>query len=95
MKFCVSLNYLTARLEQDPTETILCKTIQKKAREDIRKHNLDEMVRQLRHLKAWKKVRRKHSLDKNRMITILDKQCKEIQEQDNTMARIEEFYSEL
>ena len=31
----------------------------------------------------------------NRMITLLDKQGKEIQEHDDTMARIEEFYSEL
>ncbi len=29
------------------------------------------------------------------MITLLDKQGKEIQEQDKSMARIEEFYSEL
>ena len=29
------------------------------------------------------------------MITLLDKQGKEIQEQDNIMERIEEFYSEL
>ena len=42
-----------------------------------------------------KKVRRTHSLGKNRMITLLDKQGKEIQEQDKIMERIEEFYSEL
>ena len=29
------------------------------------------------------------------MITLLDKHGKEIQEQDNIMERIEEFYSEL
>ena len=29
------------------------------------------------------------------MITLLDKQGKEIQEQDNILERIEEFYSEL
>ena len=29
------------------------------------------------------------------MITLLDKQGKEIQEQDNIMERLEEFYSEL
>ena len=40
-------------------------------------------------------VRRTHSLGKNRMITLLDKQGKEIQEQDKIMERIEEFYSEL
>ena len=40
-------------------------------------------------------VRRTHSLGKNRMIIFLDKQGKEIQEQDEIMARIEEFYPEL
>ena len=42
----------------------ICKTIKKKAREDI-------------------------------LITLLDKQVKEVQEQDKIMERIEEFYSEL
>ena len=42
-----------------------------------------------------KKVRRTHNLGKNRMITLLDKHGKEIQEQDNIMERIEEFCSEL
>ena len=42
-----------------------------------------------------KKVRKTHSLGKNRMITLLDKQGKEIQEQDKIMERIEAFYSEL
>ena len=45
--------------------------------------------------KSLKKARRTHSLGKNRMITLLDKQGKEIQEQDEIMERIEEFYSEL
>ena len=45
--------------------------------------------------KSMKKVRKTHSLGKNRMITLLDKQGKEIQEQDKIMERIEEFYSEL
>ena len=42
-----------------------------------------------------KKVRRTHSLGKHRMITLLDKQGKEIQEKYNIMERIQEFYSEL
>ena len=45
--------------------------------------------------KSLKKVRRTHNLGKNRMITLLDKHGKEIQEQDKIMERIEEFYSEL
>ena len=73
----------------------ICKTIKKKAKEAIRKHNLDEIRETIEASKSLKKVRRTHSLGKNRMITLLDKQGKEIQEQDKIMERIEEFYSEL
>ena len=73
----------------------ICKTIKKKAREDIRKHNLDEIRETIEVTKSLKKVRRTYSLGKTRIITLLDKQDKEIQEQDKIMERIEEFYSEL
>ena len=56
---------------------------------------LDEVRETIEASKSLKKVRRTHSLGKNRMITQLDKQGKEIQEQDKIMERIEEFYSEL
>ena len=71
------------------------KTIKKKAREDIRKHNLDEIRKTIEASNSLKKVRRTHSLGKNRMITLLEKQGKEIQEQDKIMERIQELYSEL
>ena len=71
----------------------ICKTIQKKAREDIRKHNLDEIRKKLRQIRPLK--RSEKSLGKNRMVTLLDKQGKEIQEQDKITERIDEFYSEL
>ena len=73
----------------------ICKTIKKKAKEHIRKHNLDEIRETIEASKSLKKVRRTHSLGKTRMITLLDKQGKEIQEQGKIMERIEEFYSEL
>ena len=73
----------------------ICKTIKKKAKEDIRKHNLDEIRETIEASKNLKKTRRTHSLGKNRMITLLDKQGRDIQEQDKIMERIEEFYSEL
>ena len=73
----------------------ICKTIKKKANEDIRKHNLDEIRETIEASKSLKKVRRTHSLGKTRMITLLDKQGKEIQEQDKIIEIIEEFYSEL
>ena len=65
----------------------------KKVREDIRKHNLDEIRETIEASKSLKKVRRTHNLGKYRMITLLDKHGKEIQEQDKIMERIEEFYS--
>ncbi len=59
----------------------ICNTIKKKAREDIRKHNLNEFRETIEATKSLKRVRSIHSLGKNRMMTLLDKQGKEIQEQ--------------
>ena len=42
----------------------ICKTIKKKAREDIRKYNLDEIRETIEASKSLKKVRRTHSLGK-------------------------------
>ncbi len=50
----------------------ICKTIKKKAKEDIRKHNLDVIRETIEASKSLKKVRRTHSLGKNRMITLVD-----------------------
>ena len=44
---------------------------------------------------SLKKVRRTHNLGQHRMITLLDKHGKEIQEQHKIVERIEVFYSEL
>ena len=72
----------------------ICKTVKKKAREDTRKQNLDEIRETIEASKSLKTVRRTHSLGKNRMITLLDKQGKETQEQDKIMEGLEEFYTE-
>ena len=72
----------------------ICKTIKTKAREDIRKHNLDEIRETIVASMSLKKVRRTHSVGKHR-ITLMDKQGEVIQEQDNIMERIDKFYSEL
>ena len=60
----------------------ICKTIKKKAKEDIRKHNLDEIPEIIEAYKSLKKVRRTYSIEKTRIIPLLDKRGKEIQEQD-------------
>ncbi len=73
----------------------ICTTIQKKAKEDIRKHTLYEIRKTIEASESLKNVKTTHSLGKNRMITLLDKQGKEIEEQDKIMKRIEEFYSEI
>ena len=43
----------------------ICKTVKKKVREDIWKHNLDETREPIEASKSLKKVRRTHSLGKN------------------------------
>lgn len=73
----------------------ICKTIKKKAREDIRKHNLETIKRTIETKKSLKKTRRTQTLGQARLITLLDKHGREIQDQDEIMARIEEFYTEL
>ena len=67
-----------------------CKTIKKKAKEDIRKHNLDEIRETIEASNSLKKVRRTHSIGKNRMVTLLDKHGREIQEQHKIMERIDD-----
>ncbi len=68
---------------------LICKTIKKKAKGDIRKHNLDEIWETIEASKSLKKVRRTHSLGQTRMITLLGKQGKYLQEQDKIMELIE------
>ena len=68
----------------------ICKNITKKAREEIRKHNLDETRSTIE-----KGQKNTQPIGKHRMITLLDKQGKDIQEKYNIMERIQEFYSEL
>ena len=70
------------------------KVHKKKAREDIRKHNLDGTRETIEASKSLQTART-HSIGKNRMIILLDKQDKQIKEQENIVERIEEFYSEL
>ena len=45
--------------------------------------------------KSLKKVRRTQKLGQDRLITLLDKQGREIHDQDKIVERIEEFYTEL
>ena len=72
-----------------PTRALM-KTIQKKAKEDIRKHNLDEIRETIESSKNLKRSEEHTAYrKKKRMITLLDKQGKDIQEQDKIMERIE------
>ena len=45
--------------------------------------------------KSLKKVRRPQTLDQDRLITLLDRQGREIHDQDKIIERIEKFYTEL
>ena len=76
------IEYKTPRNHIEYVE--ICKTIKMNAREDIRKNNLDEIRETIEASKSLKNVRITH-----RMIKLLGKQGKEIQEQDKIMERIE------
>ena len=75
--------------------TEICKTLKKTAKEDITKYNLDTIRKTIETSKSLNKVRRSHILCQNRLITLLDNQGREIQDQDKILERIEEFYTEL
>ena len=72
----------------------ICKTLKKKAKEDIRKYNLDTIRKTIETSKSLNKVRRTHILGQNRLITLLENQGREIQDQDKILERIEEFNTE-
>ena len=73
----------------------ICKTIKKKAREDIRKNNHEIIRETVMASKSLKKVRRTQMLCQDRLITFLDKQDREIHDEDKIIGRIEEFYTDL
>ena len=60
----------------------ICKTIKKKAREDIGKYNHEIIGETIMVSKSLKKVRRPQKLSQDRLITLLDKRGKEIHHQD-------------
>ena len=45
--------------------------------------------------KSLKKVPKTQKLDQDRLITLMDKQGREIHDQDKIIERVEEFYTEL
>ena len=73
----------------------ICKTIKKKAREDIRDYNQAIIPETIMASKSIRKVRRTQRLDQDGLVTLLDKQGREIHDQSKIIERIEEFYSEL
>ena len=73
----------------------ICKTIKTKAREDIRKYNQEIIRETIMASKSLKKVQRTQKLGQDRLITLLDKQGREIRDQDKIIEQIEEFYTDL
>ena len=73
----------------------ISKTIKKKAREDIWKYNHDLIRETIMASKSLKKVRRTQRLGQDRLITLPEKQGREIHDQDKIMERIDTFYTEL
>ncbi len=63
--------------------------------EDIKKYKQEIIRETIMSSKSLKKERRTQALGRDRLITLLDKQGREIQDQDMIMERTEEFYTEL
>ena len=70
-------------------------TMKKKARENIWKYNQEIIRETIMASKTPRKVRGTPKLGKDRVIALLDKQGREIHDQDKLIERIEEFYTEL
>ena len=73
----------------------ICKTINKKVREDIRKYNHEIIRETIMASKSLKKFQRTQKLGQDRLTTLLYKQGREIHVQDKIIERIEEFYTGL
>ena len=73
----------------------ICKTIKTKAREDIRKYNQEIVRDTIVTSKSLKKVQRTQELDLDRLVKLLDKQGREINDQDKIIETIDELYTEL
>ena len=73
----------------------ICKTIKKKARQVIRKYNQDIIRETIMTSKSPKKVRRTQKVGQDRLVTLLDKQEREINDKAKNVEQIEEFYTEL
>ena len=74
---------------------VICKTIKKKAREDIRKYNQEIIRETIMASKSLRKVQGTQKLGQDRLITLLDKQHREIHDQDKMIEGVEELYTEL
>ena len=70
----------------------MCKTTTKNARESIRIEIIRETIMAS---KSLRKVRRTQKLGQDRLITLLDKQDREIHDHDKIIERREVVYTEL
>ena len=61
---------------------------------DIRKYNHEIIRETSRAPKSLKKVRKTQKLSQDRLVTLLDKQGREIHDRDKIIERIVEFYTE-
>ena len=72
----------------------MCNTIKKTVRKDIRKYNHEIIRETIMVSKSLKKVRTTQMLGQDRLITLLDKQGRDIRDQDKIIERIELYDSE-
>ena len=73
----------------------LCKTIRKNIKADIRKFNMEAVEQAIAKGKSLKKTRRHLEIGNQKITCLIDKNGKEIKNQDDILKRIHEFYEDL
>ena len=82
-----------------PTDNIeyseIFKTIRRKMKEDIRKHDEKQIIKAIENSKSLKQARQKERLGKGQLISIMEDDGTHIHDKDWIVKRCVEFYEEL
>ena len=82
-----------------PTDNIeyseICKAIRRKIKEDIRKHDKQQIIKAIENSKSLKQARQKQRLGKGQLISVMEEDGTHIHDKDRIVKRCVEFYEEL
>ena len=73
----------------------ICKAVERKMREDIRKHNEKQIIEAIENSKSMKQARQRHRLGKGQIISIMEEDETHIHDKESIVKRCVEFYEEL